>query len=121
MSIHEDRERVNLGAKLKEAREYLGFSQDDVASVLGVGRAAVSLIESGQRKVEVTEIKKLAQFLKRPISHFTGEKITAAPMNSSMQAFARKAEKLSDADWEELTRFADYLTSRSQQGRLAKS
>ena len=36
-------DRRSLGARLREAREYLGFSQDEVARATGVARPAVSL------------------------------------------------------------------------------
>ena len=121
MPTPEEKDRIALGAKLKESREYLGFSQDDVARVMNIARAAISLIESGQRKVEVSELKKMATLFQRPVSHFTGEMITAPPLPPTMQALARKAEKLSEADWEELARFADYLASRARARRIPKS
>lgn len=114
MSTQEEKDRLELGAKLRECREYLGFSQDDVSTVLGIQRAAVSLIESGQRKVDVMELKKLAELYQRPVSFFTAEKITAPSLPPQLHAFAKKAKDLSPKDLEELVRFAEFLTSRSQ-------
>ena len=68
-----DEDRKALGERLREAREYLGFSQDQVATFLGVPRSALSLMETGQRKVEALELKKLAGLYKRPVGYFTGE------------------------------------------------
>ena len=54
---NDETERRRLGEKLRQAREYLGFSQDDVATFLKLPRTAITNIESGQRKVEALELK----------------------------------------------------------------
>ena len=48
-----------LSTRLKEAREYRGFSQEDIARYLGVPRSAISLIENGSRRVSATELSRL--------------------------------------------------------------
>ena len=45
-----DTDRQVLGERLKEAREYVGLKQDDVAKKLGIPRSALSNIEAGSRK-----------------------------------------------------------------------
>ena len=66
-------DRRAMGERLRQAREYLGFSQEEVAKYLGISRSALSNIETGQRKVDALELKKLASLYKRPVTHFTGE------------------------------------------------
>jgi len=107
-------DRKQLGERLKEAREYLGFSQDQVATFLGVPRSAISLIEAGQRKVDAIELKKLAGLFKRPVSHFTGEEVEAIFDAADVQHLARKVSSLSEDDREELNRFADFLRARKK-------
>ncbi len=109
-------DRVALGTKLKEAREYLGLLQQEVADKVGLSRSAVSLIEAGQRKVETFELKALSQLYERPIGFFTGE-LAAPERPQSVEMLARQAEKLSDADREELLRFSEYLMQRAQIGK----
>jgi len=106
-------ERKTLGERLREAREYVGFSQEEIATYLGVPRSALSLIETGQRKVDALELKKLAALYKRPIGHFTGDE-TQEPLGVDIDHLARKASKLSADDREELVRFADFLRARKQ-------
>jgi transcriptional regulator with XRE-family HTH domain len=106
-------DRKTLGERLREAREYLGFSQEEIATFLGVPRSALSLIETGQRKVDALELKKLAGLYKRPITHFTGEE-TQEALGVDIDHLARKASKLSPNDREELARFADFLRARKQ-------
>jgi transcriptional regulator with XRE-family HTH domain len=108
-----DGDRKILGERLREAREYLGFSQDQVATYLGVSRSALSLMESGQRKVDALELKKLAGLYKRSVGYFTGEEDDAA-IGADVKHLARKVADLSVEDKEELARFADYLRARKQ-------
>lgn len=105
--------RKGLAEKLREAREYLGFSQEEVAKYLGIARSALSNIETGQRKVEATELKRLAQLFKCQVSHFTGAE-EEPQFADDVAHLARKASDLSVQDREELNRFADFLRARKQ-------
>lgn len=106
-------DRQLLGTRLKEAREYMELSQDEVARILDVPRTAISLMEAGQRKVEAIELKKLGEIYQRTIGYFTGEGDVAGTLvPESVQHLARTAAKLSDRDREELLQFARFLQSR---------
>ncbi|HUU51285.1 MAG TPA: type II toxin-antitoxin system antitoxin SocA domain-containing protein [Nitrospinota bacterium] len=50
-----------LGAKIKTLREQVGFSQERLADLLKIGRASLSLIENGERKITAEEIAKLSK------------------------------------------------------------
>ena len=65
-----DEAYASMGARLREAREFLGLSQEVVADALGVPRASVSAMESGRRKVSSLELRDLARLYKRPIEFF---------------------------------------------------
>ena len=65
-----DEQRVAMASRLRDAREYLGMSQDEVASVLKLSRPAITNIESGSRKVEAIELDQLAQLYGRPVTYF---------------------------------------------------
>ncbi len=108
-------DRKKLGERLREAREYMGFSQEDVATYLGVPRSALSLMESGQRKVDVLELKKLAVLYKHSVDHFTGEESSDSLQDADVKYLARKFAKLSSEDLHELTRFADFLRTRKKE------
>src|ERR1051326_7794231 len=96
-----DVDRQILGTRLKEAREYLELSQDEVAKFLKVPRSAISLMEAGQRKGDAIELQKLAEIYQRPVSFFIGEIMPAAPIPEVVQHLARAASKLTDQDREE--------------------
>ena len=50
----------------------MGFSEE-VANHLGVPRSAISLIETGARKVDALELTKLAKLYQRGVAELTGE------------------------------------------------
>ena len=109
-----DDDRRILSERLREAREYLGFSQEEVAGYLDVPRSALSLMERGRRKVDALELKKLAGLYKRPVGYFTDEGVDEKSFGADIAHLARKASQLSPEDREELVlcsqslfRFAD--------------
>jgi transcriptional regulator with XRE-family HTH domain len=109
-------DRQVLGERLKEAREYMGLKQDDVAKKLGIPRSALSNIEAGTRKVDAIELAQLAKLYQRPVAWFTGEDSHSATdkMPAEVAYVARAAAALSHQDREELARFADFLKSRAR-------
>lgn len=55
---------------LRQARIIAGLSQQAVADKLGKPQSYVSKIESGERRLDVSEIKKFAIIYKKDISFF---------------------------------------------------
>jgi transcriptional regulator with XRE-family HTH domain len=111
-----DTDRQALAERLKEAREYVGLKQEDVAKKLGIPRSALSNIEAGSRKVDVIELGQLAKLYQRPVTWFTGEEpaSTSDKMPEEVAHVARAAAGLSQQDRQELARFADFLKSRAR-------
>ena len=107
-------DREKIAAKLKEAREYLGLSQQEVADAVKLPRPAISLIETAQRGVESVELKALAQLYKRPVGYFTGEE--PQTMGGDVALLAKQVAKLSERDRDELLRFSEYLVQRAKAG-----
>jgi len=111
--VKED-DRKAMGDRLREAREYLGFSQEEVATYMGLPRSALSLIEAGTRKVDALEMKKLATLYKRTVAFFTGEEALEDPYGEEVAHLARQAKEMSPEDRAELGRFADFLRAKKQ-------
>ena len=105
-------DQAAIAARLKEAREYLGLSQQEVADATGIPRSAVSLIEGGKRSVVAQELTALARLYLRPTAHFTGEE--QIEFTADVNMLARQASTLSEKDRSELLRFAEFLMQRSQ-------
>jgi transcriptional regulator with XRE-family HTH domain len=127
-----DPERDYLAQRLKEAREYLGLSQEYVSQQTRIPRPAISEAEAGRRKVESLELKRLAALYGRPLSYFLSDQ--EAPGLASREApdFQTGAADQTDIklrgltkdlpaeDREEIVRFAEYLRHKklaSETGR----
>lgn len=94
--------------RIKEAREFLGFSQEEVSKYLGLHRPAISEIEAGNRRVHAEELLKLSKLLCRSVAWLAGDEETP-PLT---EALAAMAAGLPPEDIEELATFADYLRHR---------
>ena len=64
------KEHKHLIERLKKARKESGLDQEQVAKRLKKTQSYVSKIESGQRKIEVIQLKEFARIYKRPMNYF---------------------------------------------------
>ena len=60
----------NIIERLKTARIEAGLAQQEVADKLGKPQSYISKIESGERRLDVAEMKKFAQIYKKPADYF---------------------------------------------------
>lgn len=109
--VHDEaQEWQALGERLRESREYLGLSQQEVAERLGISRPAVTNMEAGKRKVSTLELRQLAALYRRPYEWLIGEASDpGVPEDQLTQALYRTTRELSDRDREQLLRFAQFL------------
>lgn len=107
-------EQLELGARLKELREYLGLSQQYVTNNTGIPRSAVSEIERGNRRVDSLELRKLAKVYRTTVNRLLGEEPGRTP---AFEALGRAVAGMSEQDQEEVLRFAEYLSLRSSARR----
>lgn len=63
MAKETDLRQSELGQRIRDVRESLGLSQEDLADHLGLTRQAIGQIEKGERKVDSLELIKLSSFL----------------------------------------------------------
>lgn len=104
-----------MGARLREAREFLGLSQEVVADALNVPRASVSAMESGRRKVSSLELRDLARLYKRPIEFFyNDDRVGDTAEDEATQALFRATRNLTAVDKEQVVRFAEFLKGAGQ-------
>lgn len=95
-----------LAERLREARDYLGLSQEFVAQQTGISRLAISAIENSRRRVEALELTALAALYKYPVTYFL-EGALEEP--ASVRAIARAATHLTDRDRDQVLHFARFL------------
>lgn len=100
-----------LGARLREAREYVGFSKEEVARYLGLPQAVMSRIESGANRAGELELRSLAKLYQRSVDFLTG----CDPQEQGWESFPKlnqATDDLSAADRDEVLRFVRFLQSR---------
>lgn len=59
-----------LGSRIRQARERLGLSQEDLASLVSKDQGAISEYENGRRKISATDLPELAKALQVSLLHF---------------------------------------------------
>lgn len=59
-----------LVKQLKKARKEAGLTQREVAQLLGKTQSYISKIESGQRRIDIVQLKKLAKIYKKNLNFF---------------------------------------------------
>lgn len=64
---------IELGKRLREARERAGVQQQAAADAISVPRSAISLIEAGKRSVSTLELTRLATLYRRNVSALLAE------------------------------------------------
>jgi len=64
------REHRHIIEQLKKAREGANLSQAEVAKILHKTQSYISKIESGQRKIDIVQLKEFARTYKKDLSFF---------------------------------------------------
>ena len=68
-SIYSKEYRLVL-VRLKNARINSGLTQRDVAKIIGKPQSYISKCESGERRLDVTELNRFAKLYKKPLTFF---------------------------------------------------
>src|SRR6266496_5992648 len=98
--------QIEIASRLREIREFLGLSQQDVAEKTGIPRPSISAIENGKRRIEASELQKFAHLYGYPVSYILGEE----PVDDSRtRPLFGAARDMSDTGIEEVGRFAASL------------
>ena len=68
-TIYSKEHRI-LVERLRKARKERGLDQEDVAKLLRVSQSYVSKMESGQRRIDIVQLKRFARVYKKKIDYF---------------------------------------------------
>ncbi len=71
-TIYSDDHRA-LIKKLIDARKEAELDQDKVARKLGKSQSYISKIESGQRRLDIVQLKQFAALYNKPLNYFLTE------------------------------------------------
>jgi len=100
----------SIGLKIKEAREFANMSQKDLADKIGYESAtAISLLESGERKVSIGDLQKMSDIFKLDIKFFLGQKEKKPDF-----LFALRADKsLTQSEQDQILNFIDFVKKQN--------
>jgi transcriptional regulator with XRE-family HTH domain len=122
MENNEAETYIQIGGRIKAAREAEGMTQSELAEKLGYkSPTAISLIEAGERRVQVSDLEEVAKLLHRDVRHFIkGEDATQA--QPSVQIALRADKHLDQDDVKRIESFIDALKlSKNPHGRSDSS
>ena len=86
-------EAYRIGQFLKQEREQLGYTLQDVSKKVGFQHYQILLnIEQGKRELKAHELIKLANLFKRPLNYF----VATTPTISEPKVVWRNPTQLSD-------------------------
>ena len=89
----------NCGERLRAAREFLGLTQEQVASTLNLTRNIVVNIENGNRAIKSDELYKFSKLYGITMEEIVSDE---KPINMENQVFARGFDSLSEKDKKEI-------------------
>lgn len=62
--------KLSVGKRVKELRNKLGISQEELADLAGLDRTYITSVECGKRNISIVNIEKLARALKVSLAEF---------------------------------------------------
>jgi transcriptional regulator with XRE-family HTH domain len=96
-----------IPARIREAREYLGFTRDQAAEALHCSPLLIAGLEEGGVEPSEGFLVKLAQFYRRPAGWFTGE--WEHHPDPDMVRQLNENPRLTEGDREAVLDFAEFL------------
>jgi Zn-dependent peptidase ImmA (M78 family)/transcriptional regulator with XRE-family HTH domain len=71
---------MNIGQRLKIARETISYTQKKVSELTGLGESSISEFENNEREPKFSQLSKLADVYKRSIDFFLTDSLPAEPI-----------------------------------------
>ena len=104
-----------IGNNIAKLRNAQGFSQDDTAKYLNVSRGLISLIETGDREISVTNLEKLASLFGIELETLLEEN---ADVNNVHIAFAFRKDDTNN-DLENIASFKNIVLEYLKMDKLS--
>lgn len=119
MENNEAEKYFQIGGRIKAAREAEGMTQSELAQELGYkSPTAISLIEAGERRVQISDLEAIAKLLHRDVSYFIKGEDAATQNQPSVQIALRADKQLDQDDIKRVESFIDALKlSKKPHGR----
>lgn len=96
------------GEKLRAAREFLGLTQEQVATIMNMTRNMIVNIENNKRAIKSEELYKFSKLYGISMEEIVSDEKN---LNNNSLLFARNFETLSDKDQKEILDLIKYKNS----------
>lgn len=106
---------MNIGEKIRQARLQKGFSQENMADMLGVSTTAYGDIERNKTELTIARANEVANLLKINVLELMG--VDLQPVDFALEKLQLENEKLK-ADAEKWQLAAHYWREKFEQQRL---
>ena len=118
MENNDSQKYAEIGLRIKKAREAEGLTQTELAQKLGYkSPTAISLIEAGERRIQISDLEEVARLLHHDVSYFIKGDV-ATHSQPSVQIALRADKHLDQEDIKRVESFIDALKlSKNQHGR----
>src|SRR6266850_194967 len=90
--------KEELGRRLKQARESVGLTQDDVAAQVGISRGALAQFEAGSKAPNSLHLVKLAEIYRRELGELLAVQFDEAGRDPITALFRADAQFASDRE-----------------------
>lgn len=106
---------MNIGEKIRQARQQKGFSQENMADMLGISTTAYGDIERNKTELTIARATEIAGLLQVNIMELMG--VDLQPVDFSMEKLQLENEKMK-SDVEKWQLAAHYWREKFEQQRL---
>lgn len=104
-----------VGNRIKQFRKRQGLTQEQVASYLDLSRPQISLIESGERSIDLNKLEKLANLFGINLAVFISEDEMQL---STELAFAFRSDDVNESDLEKIAQFKRIVKNHQKMKKL---
>lgn len=115
---------MNIGAKLEFARKAIGYTQEKVFGLTGIGKSSLSAYENNEREPRFSDLSKLAETYRKSIEFFlTDQPITTETMLWRERPSDEGVVKETEAKFKQLCeqyRKLEKLTGEIKEGELPR-
>lgn len=112
MESSDNNKYVEIGKRIRNLREKEGLTQADLSKSLGYTPTAISLIESGERKVKINDLEVIAKVLHQDVNYL----ITGTVSQSANVGMALRAEgSLEQKDVARIESYIELIKLQKQQ------
>ncbi|WP_119390699.1 ImmA/IrrE family metallo-endopeptidase [Taklimakanibacter lacteus] len=88
---------LEVGERLREARDRAGLTQADAASAVNIARTTLVAIEQGQRRIKLEELRSLAKLYKTSINEMLRQEAVKADLTPKFRKLFQDKDPIQDA------------------------